>query len=203
MKENPVKQADNGHAIQRVLKDRWSPYVFADRPVSDEDLRALFEAARWAASSFNEQPWRYVVAKKSESEAFERLLMCLTESNQKWARHAPVLGISLLRKTLTRGGKPNRVAQHDVGAASASLTVEATARGLNVHQMEGVDVEKAHATVGAPEEFDVVAGIAIGYAGAPGEGDPGLQERDRKPRTRKALGELVFGARFGQAADWL
>ena len=194
---------DPDHPVQSQLTERWSPYVFSSREVSDEDLRALFEGARWAASSYNEQPWRYVVAKKSQPAAFERLLGCLSESNQVWARHAPVLALGLAKKTFTNGGKPNRVSQHDLGAASASLTFEATARGLNVHQMAGVDLEKAHETVGAPDDFEVVTAITIGYPGGPADGDPGLRERDAKPRTRKPLAEFVFGGEFGQAADWL
>jgi nitroreductase len=203
LSENVVKHGSPDHPIREDLTKRWSPYVFADRPVADEDLRALFEAARWAASSFNEQPWRYVVARRSEGEAFERILSCLVEKNQVWARNAPVLALGLAKKTFTQSGRPNRVALHDLGAASASLTLEATSRGLNVHQMAGVNLEQAHKEIGAPDDFEVVTGIAIGYAGGPGEGDPGLQERDAKPRSRKPLAELVFGATFGESAQWI
>jgi nitroreductase len=169
--------------------------------VAAEDLRALFEAASWAASSFNEQPWRYVVARKEDGEAFERLLDLLVKPNQQWARHAPVLALGLARTTFTRNAKPNRVALHDLGAASASLTFEATARGLHVHQMGGVDTERAHAAVGAPEDFEVVTALAIGYAGD--DGDAELLERDAKPRTRRPLDEFVFGWEFGEAVSWL
>ena len=203
MSENPVKYGSADHPVREELTHRWSPYVFADRPVSEDDLRALFEAARWAASSFNEQPWRYVVARRSEGRAFERILSCLVEKNQVWARHAPVLALGLAKKTFAKSGRPNRVAPHDLGAASASLTFEATTRGLHVHQMAGVNVEQAHKEIGAPDDFEVVTGIAIGYAGGPGEGDPGLQERDATPRSRKPLAEFVFGADFGAPAGWI
>ena len=196
-----TKRAQTGEPIQDALADRWSPYVFADRPVADADLRALFEAARWSASSFNEQPWRYVVARQSEPEAFERLLGCLMEANQGWARHAPVLALGLVKTAFTRNDKPNRVALHDLGAASASLSVEAAARGLSVHQMAGLDVAKAHAEIGAPAGYEVVTALAIGYAGE--EGDPGLMKRDAGPRSRKPLEEIVFGGKFGDAAGWL
>jgi nitroreductase len=197
-----VKRANPAHPIEDVLAERWSPYVFADKPVSEEDLRSIFEGARWSASSFNEQPWRYVVARRSEGAAFERLLGCLAEPNQVWARHAPVLALGLAKKTFTRSGKPNRVSQHDLGAASACLSVQATACGLHVHQMAGVDLEKAHLEIGAPEDFEVVTALAIGYAGGEAEGDPGLRARDEKARSRKPLNELVFGVDFGAAADW-
>jgi nitroreductase len=198
---HPIKKAQPAHPIQEALTNRWSPYVFSAKAVTDADLTSLFEAARWAASSFNEQPWRYVVTRKQDEEAFARLLGCLSEANQAWVRHAPVLALGLVKTTFSRNGKANRVAVHDLGAASASLTVEATARGLSVHQMAGLDVAKAHREVGAPEDFEVVTALAVGYAGE--EGDAGLMERDGTPRTRKALGEFVFGGRFGDAAAWL
>ncbi|MCB1019637.1 MAG: nitroreductase family protein [Bryobacterales bacterium] len=201
MANDSVKTAHPDHPILPVFAERWSPYVYSSEPVGEDDLRSLFEAARWSASSFNEQPWRYVVARKSEGEAFERLLGCLSEANQAWARHAPVLALGLVKKTFTRNGNPNRVAEHDLGAASAALTAEATARGLHVHQMAGVDMEKAREAIGAPEDFQVVTALAIGYAGD--DGEEAHRERDAKPRARKPLAEFVFGADFGKKADWL
>ncbi|MEZ5365677.1 MAG: nitroreductase family protein [Bryobacterales bacterium] len=201
MAKNSAKHAEPDHPIQRPFMERWSPYVFSGKPVPEQDLRSLFEAARWSASSFNEQPWRYVVARQSDGAAFQRLLECLSEANQKWARHAPVLALGLIKKTFTRNGKPNRVAEHDLGAASAALTTEATVRGLHVHQMAGVDVAKAHEAIGAPEDFEVITALAIGYAGD--EGEEAHLERDAKPRTRKPLADFVFGAEFGHKADWV
>jgi nitroreductase len=198
-----VKHAKPDHPIQLALAERWSPYVFSGREVSVEDLKALFEAARWAASSFNEQPWRYVAARRSDEDDFKIILSCLTEKNQVWARHAAVLALGLAKKTFTKTGKPNRVSHHDLGAASASLTVEATARGLSVHQMAGVHLERAHEMIGATEDFEVVTGIAIGYPGGPADGDPGLREKDAAERTRRPLAEFVFGPRFGESADWI
>jgi nitroreductase len=160
--------------------------------VSDGDLKALFEAASWAANSFNEQPWRYVVATKDDREEYERLLSCLNEGNQGWARHAPVLALGVYKTTFTHNGKPNRVAFHDLGAASANLTVEATARGLVVHQMAGILPDRARDLYGVPEEFEVATALAIGYAGDLEEADEKLAQRDRKPRVRKDLGEFVF-----------
>src|SRR5438270_6621565 len=137
------KQASPDHPIHELIARRWSPYAFADRPVSDSDLRSLFEAARWAASSFNEQPWAYVVATKADPDAFERLLSCLVEGNQGWAVAAPVLALGCTSLRFALNNKPNAAAVHDLGLAGASLTLEATARGLSVHQMIGILPDRA------------------------------------------------------------
>lgn len=187
------KQATPDHPIHDLLARRWSPYAFADRPVSDDDLRALFEAARWAASSYNEQPWRYIVATRAQPAEHERLLACLLEGNQAWARAAPVLALGCVSLTLAYNNQPNAAAQHDLGLASASLTLEATARGLFVHQMIGILPDKARAQYAIPEGYRALTGLAIGYAADPKTLPEKLRERDIAPRKRKALSEFVFG----------
>jgi nitroreductase len=132
------KRAITDHPVHELISQRWSPYGFDSRPVPESVLRSLFEAARWAASSFNEQPWSYIVALREQEEEFARMLSCLTEKNQEWARHAPVLGLSVASLKFARNGNPNRHAFHDVGAATAHLVLEATARDLVVHQMAGI-----------------------------------------------------------------
>lgn len=191
------KHAVPDRPIHDLLARRWSPYGFADRRVSREDLAALFEAARWAASSYNEQPWRYIVAAKEEPEEYAKLLSTLNENNQTWAGQAPALALAVKKRTFTRGGKPNRVALYDLGAAAASLTLEATARGLSVHQMAGILPDKAREVFRVPEEFDVEVGLAIGY---PADDGP-FAERDANPRTRKPLSEIVFSGSWGAPAD--
>src|SRR3954449_2473244 len=121
---NPVKTATPDHPVHELITRRWSPYAFADRPVSEDDLRSLFEAARWAASSYNEQPWRYLLATKAHAAEFERLLSCLVEGNQVWAKAAPVLALGCTSLNFALNGKPNAAAHHDLGLASASLTLE-------------------------------------------------------------------------------
>src|ERR1700676_5394072 len=128
-------KAVTDYPVHDLIAARWSPYSFADRSVGDEDLHSLFEAARWAASSYNEQPWSYIVATREQNDEFERLLSCLVEANQRWASSAPVLALGVASLNLSRNGKPNRAAIHDLGQASFSLALEATARGLFVHQM--------------------------------------------------------------------
>ena len=197
----PDKHATPDHPIQDVLATRWSPYVFADRPVSDADLRSLFEAARWAASSYNEQPWRYIVATRENGEEFQRLLSCLVEVNQGWAAAAPVLALGVVRQRFARNDKPNRAAVHDLGLAAGNLLVEATARGLSVHQMVGLEPEKARAVYGIPEAFEAWTALAIGYRGDPATAPAGLGDRDRMPRQRKPLAEFVFGGRWDTASS--
>lgn len=184
--------------VHEFLAKRYSPYVYEDRPVSQEDLTSLFEAARWSASSYNEQPWRYIVATRDNTEEYERLLSCLVEGNQAWARQAPVLALGVVKTTFTHNDKPNRVALHDLGAASASLTFEATSRGLAVHQMGGILPDKAREVYGVPEGYEVVTALAIGYAGTPDDTD--LGRRDRKPRKRRPLAEFVFAGRWDEPA---
>lgn len=199
-----TKIADPDHPIEPNIARRWSPYVFSSREVAPEILRSLFEAARWAASSFNEQPWRFLVATQSEPEAFAKLLGCLAPPNQAWAKKAPVLAITAIKTSFSRNDKPNRVALHDLGLAAGNLCIEATARGLSVHQMAGLDLDAAQQTGAVPEGFEVATAIAIGYRGeADAAADPGHASSDAAERQRKPLAELVFGATFGAPASWL
>jgi nitroreductase len=195
------KQASPAHPIHELIVRRWSPYAFSDRPVSDEDLRSLFEAARWAASSYNEQPWRYIVASKANPEEFERLLSCLVEGNQVWAKAAPVLAIGCTSLHFALNGKPNAAAVHDLGLASATLTLEATARGLFVHQMIGILPDKARELYRIPEGVQPLTGLAIGYVADPNTLPEKYRERDLAPRQRKALAEFVFGGQWGTPCD--
>ena len=191
-----VKNAKTDHQVHELISKRWSPYVYAAEPVSEVDLRSIFEAARWAASAYNEQPWRYIVATRDNDEAYRKLLSCLVEPNQAWAGHAPVLALGIASLNYGHNGKPNGTALHDLGLASANLTLEAAARGLYVHQMGGILPDRAREIYQVPEEFQVLTGLAIGY---PGQGEGPLAERDAAPRGRKSQSEFVFGGRFGQA----
>src|SRR4051812_18562893 len=121
-------RATADHPVYELIAARWSPYAFADRPVSRDDLLSLFEAARWAPSSYNEQPWSYIVATKEAPEEYVTLLSCLVEGNQAWAKAAPVLALGCTSQNFARDGRPNAAAVHDLGLASANLVLEATAR---------------------------------------------------------------------------
>jgi nitroreductase len=193
----PPKAASPDHPIHDLLTNRWSPYAFANRAVSDDDLLSVFEAARWAASSYNEQPWSYIVATKADRGEFERLLSCLVEGNQAWAKAAPVLALGCTSLNFTLNGQPNAAAVHDLGLASASLTLEATARGLSVHQMIGILPDRVRELYGIPDGVRPLTGLAIGYLGDPDTLPEKYRERDLAPRTRKTLPEFLFSGRWG------
>jgi nitroreductase len=179
---------------------RWSPRAIAPRPVTREQLGALFEAARWAPSCFNDQPWCFVVGSKGASDdgdAWRKVHDVLVPANQVWAQHAPVLAISIARTTFAFNGKPNRHALYDTGAAAMNLAVQAQALGLVVHQMGGFDVEKARTAFALPANHEPVAALAIGYAGDASALPAELAERERAPRARRELSATFFGGTFG------
>lgn len=197
------KIATPDHEVLDVFAERWSPRAFADRPVEPETLRRIFEAARWTMSSYNEQPWRYVVATKDDTEAYDRLLGCLNEFNQQWAQTAPVLMLSFAKKTFSRDGSPNRCSLHDVGAASAALTFQATDLGLYVHQMAGIHRSLAEDTYNVPDDFEAMAGLALGYLGSPDQLPDDMQAGETAPRSRKPLSEVVFADDWETPASWV
>ena len=191
------KKASTDYPIHELLAERWSPYGFEDRPVAQADLRSLFEAARWAASSYNEQPWSYLVATRENPVEFARLLSCLVEGNQAWAKAAPVLALGVVSLRFSRNNKENRAAVHDLGLAAGNLLVEATARGLCVHQMIGILPDKASEVYQIPEHSEAWTAIAIGYKGDPAKLPDALKERDLAPRQRKPLSQFVFTGKWG------
>ncbi|MDF1566309.1 MAG: nitroreductase family protein [Deltaproteobacteria bacterium] len=186
------KPAPTDHPIHPLLTERWSPRAFEARPLPREDLDALLEAARWAASSMNEQPWRFVVAGREDEAAFERIAACLSAGNQPWARNAGALVAVVVAETFRRNGKKNAHAWYDAGAAVAQLTLEATHRGLAVHQMGGFDGEALREALGIPEGHAPVVVLAIGIPGDVDRLSPELAERERAPRKRLPLEALVF-----------
>lgn len=196
-----TKNAATDHPIHNTLAVRWSPYAFSDRRVTRSDLASLFEAARWAPSSYNEQPWRYIVGVKEQGDTHARILDCLVESNRAWAQNAPVLALGVVVRRFGLNGTPNKAAEHDLGLASANLVIEATTRRLHVHQMIGIEPEKARETFGVPEEAEVLTALAIGYRETSAQMNEALRARDTKPRERRPLGEFVFNGRFGEPAE--
>ncbi len=195
-----IKQATPDHPVHELIARRWSPYGFDEQPVAREEVCALFEAARWAASSFNEQPWRYIVALREDAEEFGRLLSCLAGQNQAWAGSAPVLALGVVRLHFERNDAPNAVALHDLGLASGNLSLEATARGISVHQMRGILPDRARELYRVPPRFEAITELAIGYAASPDTLTGPLRERDLSPRARRPLGEFVFSGAWGKAA---
>ncbi len=161
------------------------------------------EAARWAPSSSNEQPWRFIVATKDDATNYSRIFDCLVEGNKLWAKSAPVLMISVATKIFTRNGKPNRFSGHDVGQASAMLSIQATALGLYVHQMGGFDAEKARQEFNFPETAEAMAAIAMGYLGDSATLPEDLRKRELTPSPRRPINEFVFTGQWGTPPTWL
>lgn len=194
------KPAETAHPIHDLLARRWSPRAFADRPVAPDILKSLWEAARWAPSSANAQPWSFLVATRDDAQEFGRMLGCLVEGNQIWAKQAPVLMISVAAK-LDRDKDPNAHAWYDVGQAVMGLSVQATALGLFVHQMAGILPDKIREVYQIPDSHEPVTGIALGYPGTPEQLPDKLRQRELAPRTRKPIGEFVFAGRWSQASQ--
>ena len=194
------KPAPTDYPVHELIAQRWSPRAFSDRPVETRTILAILEAARWAPSSYNEQPWRFIIATREDKEGYERMLNCLVEFNQSWARTAPVLLVSVASLRFERNGKENRCAIHDVGLATANLMLEATARGLFVHAMAGVNLDLVRDSYSIPDGYEPVAAIAVGYAGDSSVLPEELREGETSPRIRKSLKEFVFGGTWDQMA---
>lgn len=196
------RPAETSVPIHDVLSERWSPRAFDSRPVEPEKLRALFEAARWAASSFNAQPWHFIVAAKDDPESYRKVLESFVDFNQGWAKNAPVIGLSVARLNFEHNGQVNRHAFHDVGQAAANLAVQAAAHGLQLHQMAGIQPDKAREIFSIPQGYEAVAGFALGYPGDPESLSQQLKERELAPRTRKPLASFVFSGKWGDTAGF-
>ncbi len=195
------KPAITSSAVHDLIRHRWSPRAFAPTPVSASDLASVFEAARWAASSNNGQPWRFIVATSADTAAHDAAADCFNPRNQRWARPAPVLIFALARK-LADNGSANMHHWYDTGAAVAQLSLQAEALGLVVHQAAGIDRDRVRATYGVPDDVDVVIGFALGHPGDPEALPEELPGREKEPRGRKPLGDIVFAGTFGETAPF-
>lgn len=200
-KAEMIKQPALHHSLHPLLASRWSPRAYDGRPVSGEVLGRIFEAARWAPSSSNLQPWSFLLGFKGD-EVFEGIYSTLVEFNQLWAGKAPVLGLAL-GNTVNPKGEKNSSYLYDLGAAMALLSIQATHEGVYVHQMGGFDKEKAAQLFGIPNEYEVFSAFTLGYAGNPEELHPNLKKLEYTPRSRKDSGEFVFTGKFGQKAFFL
>jgi len=194
------KPAHTQFPVHDLIRNRWSPRAFSNKPVDRAILATLFEAARWAPSSFNDQPWAYFVATKDDAVNFAKMLGILVEFNVVWAQAAQALVLAVTRLNFQHNGTPNRNAFYDTGAASALLCVEATALGLVVHQMAGFDAAKARQVLQIPDGWEPIAAMAIGYPGSPDSLPEQLRERELAPRTRKDLIEFVMSGRWGHTS---
>jgi nitroreductase len=195
-----LKKAPPLEGVLPVIHERWSSRSFAAREVRPETLEKVFEAARWAASSNNEQPWRFLVGRRGDS-TWQKIFDALGDFNKKWTQTAPVLILGAARTHFSHNGAENLYAVYDLGAASSYLTLQAAALGLTTHQMAGFDQEAARKAFAIPDEYAIGAVIALGYQDEPAAlGDAVLIERETAARTRKALDEIVF-SEWGKAAE--
>jgi nitroreductase len=203
MIENLVdtQYVDAQYTVHDLIRGRLSPRAFSDRTVEYDKLRIILEASRWAASSYNEQPWSFIIATKDQPAEYSDLFSCLVEFNQSWAKSAPVLMLSVAKLHFDNNGKENHHAFHDVGAASCNLATQAIALDLFVHQMAGFDSAKARSLFGIPEGYEPVAMMAIGYLGDPQTLPESLRDQELAPRIRKPLTESVFSGKWNQPSD--
>ncbi|MGR8931879.1 MAG: nitroreductase family protein [Gammaproteobacteria bacterium] len=185
--------------IHEIIQNRWSPRAFdPTKPLTDDIVLSLLEAARWAPSCMNEQPWRFLVCiKQKEPEAWQGLLACLAEKNREWAQHAPALLLSVAKERFDKNQKPNRWAAYDTGAATMSLVLQAAAQGLVAHQMGGFDLGQCRSYFKLTEDCTPMAVIAIGYQAEADRLTDEMKQRERAPRERLALSERFYFGRWG------
>ena len=186
-----LKHAPIALGLHDLIAARWSPRAFSDKKVSSNDLTKIFTAAGWAASSSNEQPWRFLVGKKGD-DTYAKILDSLVPFNQDWAKSAPVLILTVAKKTFAKNGNPNGWALHDTGAASANMSLQALALGLHTHGMAGYDKDKARAHFDLPEDYETGAVWALGYLGDPETLPEHLKKMELSLRERKPLEAFVF-----------
>lgn len=192
--------AQTSKPIHDLLARRWSPRAFdPNRPVSRDQLRTLLEAGRWAPSCNGDEPWRYLIWDKVRDPAgWQKAFDCLSENNKKWVKNVPLLMLSCAGSSFEATGKPNRWTQHDTGAASVSMALQAVAMGLIIHQMGGWDVEKARAAFAIPPEYTPMAMIAVGYQASPDILDDETKAKELRPRGRKPLAERFYEGGWGK-----
>jgi nitroreductase len=191
---NQLKKAPAVRGVLPIIHSRWSPRSFSDRKVDPADLAIVFEAARWAASSYNEQPWRFLVGAQN-SITYKKIFDSLGAPNQLWAGAAPVLILGAAKTRFSHNDAPNRVALYDLGAAASYLTLQASAMGLFTHQMAGFDEAAARKALEIPDLFALGAVIALGYQGEPSAlNHERLLAQETAPRDRKPQKDFVFSA---------
>ena len=181
--------------IDRIINDRYSPRAFSDRDVTDAELELVLEAARWASSSHNEQPWRFLVTRKDQ-EGHAELLNSLWSMNRVWADKAPILILNMVQRNLVYNNEENYFARHDLGGALAQLTAQATSIGMGLHQIAGFHADEARKAFQIPETIDVVSVLVVGFAGSADTLEEPYRQRELKRSLRKPLSELVFKGKY-------
>ena len=196
-----IKIADTEFPVHSLIKTRWSPRAYDSRPVEPDKLKRIFEAARWAPSSSNQQPWYFLVGFKGD-DVYAKIFGTLVEFNQLWAGNAPILSLAIAKTTNSRGGI-NTTYAYDLGQAMAMLSIQSTHEGVFVHQMGGIDVAEVERILEIPAEYKVLTAFTLGYINEKTVLHPNLQKLEFSPRTRRPAGESVFTGSFGQKAYFL
>ena len=191
-----VNKANTDYPISEIIAKRWSARAFSTKPVENSKLLSILEAARWAPSSRNEQPWRYIVFTNENPEMLEKAQSVLKEIND-YAKRAPILICAISKKTYSENGNPNRLYFHDLGAANENMFLEAFNQGLIMHEMGGFDVQKAREVFNVPEDYEMGIMIAIGYQDTFHVLPDRLREKALTPRVRKPLSEIAFIEKMG------
>jgi len=196
-----IKQPKLDYHIHPLIASRWSPRAYDTKPVEPEKLQRIFEAARWAASASNFQPWYFLVGFRGDT-VYTKIFETLVEFNQLWVKNAPVLALAITQKTNPKG-EMNKYADYDLGQALATLSLQANAEGLFAHQMGGFDANAAALLLEIPEEYKVVSAFTLGYLGDAEILHPNLLKLEKSPRSRRPVAETVFTGAFGHKADFL
>jgi len=184
--------------IHHLITDRWSPKAFDDRPLDMKQIRLLFEAAKWAPSGRNAQPWRFIYATREMPE-YEVFLDLINEDNRIWAARAPLLVLPLAQAISTYKNRRNRLAFYETGMAVGNLLIQATAMGLYVHQMGGYDAVRAMTVLGIPDRYEPMAMMAIGYKGDPGRLPGDVAAWDYRERTRMETDQFMIRGKFEES----
>jgi len=193
------KPAITDLTLHPLINTRWSPRSFTSQVPEKETLKRIFEAARWAPSSSNEQPWRFIVGIKGE-KTWDKIFETLVDFNQKWANLAPVLAISIGKKMSSKSNRPNKAFPYDVGQSLAYITLQAMNENVYVHQMGGFDTAKAAELFNVPEDYEVLTAFAMGYKGEPELLEDNFQDMEKAKRQRIELKEILFEGEFGNTS---
>ena len=186
--------------LHPLLQNRWSPRGFDSRPIEHDKLVSILEAGRWSPSSGNAQPWRFIIATQDKTDDYAKMLACLNESNQEWAKYAPVLMIAVA-KTERKPGRPNRHYAHDTGIALGHMVIQAFSLDIYAHMMGGFDGGKARETYQIPDGYEPMTALAFGYLGTTDNLSERNQERESAPRERLPLSDIVFRSTWGNSWD--
>ncbi len=197
---NGIKKANTDYSIHELIAQRWSPRAFSDKKVEPEKLQRVFEAARWAPSAYNAQPWNFLIGYKGD-EVWTNVFETLIDFNKQWVKTAPILALCVAKVKSEKGANP--LAAYDCGQALYAICIQAEQEGLHVHQMSGFDAQKAAQILDVPEDYQVLTAFVIGYPGDLAQLPEDMQKMEKAARQRRKVKDFVFTGKFGQQADFL